>query len=100
MKTSITFEIDTDNLSGYTDEHVAALWHVAQANPAKLGDRDACDLAEAVGYEIIRRWLKNAPANIYSHQARHFEWKGLQDVGAKFIDGRWQIPTDVTGSTA
>lgn len=100
MKTSITFEIDTDNLSGYTDEHLASLWHIAQSNPAELGDRDASDLAGKIGYEIIKRWLSTAPVKLYSHQPRHFEWKGLQNVGAKFIDGRWQIPINISGGAA
>ena len=91
MKTVITITVDTDSLSGYTDSYIAQLWHVAQANPAPHGDRDACDLVANLSFEIIHRWLARAPVELYSHQPRHFAWRGLQDVGAKFIDGRWQI---------
>lgn len=98
MKTAITIAVDTDSLSGYTDSYIAQLWHVAQANPAPHGDRDACALAGALGFEIIRRWLASAPVELYHHQARQFEWRGLLDVGAKFIDGRWQIPATDAGA--
>jgi hypothetical protein len=98
VKTAITIVVDTDSLSGYDDRYIAQLWHVAQANPAPLGDRDACDLAGALGAEIMRRWLAKAPVELYTHMPSHFEWKGLQDVGAKFIDGRWQIPAADAGT--
>lgn len=97
MKTVITVTVDTDSVSGYTDSYIAQLWHVAQANPAPHGDRDACALAAALGFEIIRRFIARAPAELYTHQPRHFEGRGLQDVGAKFIDGRWQIPVADAG---
>ena len=61
MKTSITFDIDTDRLRDFTDRHIADLWHVAQANPAPLEDRDAGELVELIGREIIRRWLTSTP---------------------------------------
>ena len=73
MKTAITFEIDTGRMEGYTDEYVDQLWTIAQANPAAFGDSDACELAELVGHEIIRRWLLTpsaAPA-LWTHQGCH-----------------------------
>lgn len=69
MKTTIAFEVDADRLPHYTDEHVAQLWHIAQANPAPYGDRDACHFAELVGREIVRRRLATAPVALWTHQA-------------------------------
>ena len=93
MKTSITFEIDTEGLSGFTDEYLAQLWHIAQANPAPSGNQDAEYLASKIGFEIIRRWLKGVPPSLYAHQQGTFYWHTLvHGLGAKFIDGRWQIP--------
>lgn len=94
MKTTITIEIDTDRLGGYTDAYLAQLWHIAQANPAPHGDRDASMLAAAVGTEIIRRWLKWAGAELHTHQPGADNWKALIGLGAKFIDGAWCIPKE------
>lgn len=69
--TTITFTVDTDRLANYTDEHIAQLWHIAQANPAPYDDADACDFAEHVGREIVRRWLANTPPSLWTHQGRH-----------------------------
>jgi hypothetical protein len=71
MKTTIVFEVDADNLASFTDSHIAQLWHVAQANPAPFGDKSACNLAEDIGFEIIRRWLNSTPPELWAHQARH-----------------------------
>lgn len=71
MKTTITFEIDPDNLQSYTDDYLAAYWHVSQANPASFGDKAACLLAESIKTEIVRRWLSLNPPMLYSHQACH-----------------------------
>jgi hypothetical protein len=71
MKLHITFDLDSDRLPHYTDEHVAQLWHIAQANPAPYGDRNACRFAELVGREIVRRWLAVAPVALWTHQAAH-----------------------------
>jgi hypothetical protein len=69
--TAITFTVATDMLSNYTDEHVAALWHIAQANPAPFGDPEACAFAEQIGREIISRWLGTVPPALWNHQGRH-----------------------------
>lgn len=68
---TITFEIDPDKLPGYTDIHLAQLWHIAQANPAPFGDPKACDFAERLGREIIRRFVQAQPVELWTHQARH-----------------------------
>ena len=72
---TITFEVDTDRLSAYTDEHLAQLWHVGQGNPAPFGDAAACDFAEHVGREVIRRWLASVGPALWTHQARHIHAK-------------------------
>lgn len=69
--TSITFEINSDRLDGYTDEYLVQLWHISQANPAPFGDRQACELTERVGREIIRRFVSNQPPALWNHQGRH-----------------------------
>lgn len=71
MKTTITFEIDDDNLAHFTDEHIAQLWHISEANPAKFGDVQACTLAESLSREIVCRWLAKTPPALWTHQARH-----------------------------
>lgn len=68
MKTAITFEVDTDNLEHHTDEYVAQLWHIGQANPAPFGDANACTFAEYVGREIVRRWLAGVGPALWVHQ--------------------------------
>lgn len=68
---TITFELDSDRLGSYSDEHLAQLWHVGQANPAPYGDPAACDFAEFVGREVIRRWLASVGPELWTHQARH-----------------------------
>jgi len=73
MNTTITFEVDSENLQSYTDQYLAALWHIGQANPAPFGDRDACRFAEDVGREIIRRFLANTGPELWHHQGRHVE---------------------------
>lgn len=77
-KVTISIEIDTANLTNYTDEHLAACWHIAQANPADgFRDNQPGELAEKIGYEIICRWLSNTPPEMYHHQGRHYYWHHL-----------------------
>ncbi|MGH8572483.1 MAG: hypothetical protein ACREX8_07905, partial [Gammaproteobacteria bacterium] len=70
----IRIEIDDGQLCGYTDSHLASLWHVAQANPAPFADRAAGELVERIGREIIRRWLGCCPPQLWHHQGRHYYW--------------------------
>jgi hypothetical protein len=74
---AIAIEIDDNKLASYTDEFLAVCWHAAQHNPAEYGDAMACDLAEHVGREIIRRWLKGVPPELWHHQGRHHAQKWL-----------------------
>lgn len=72
-KTEITIEFDPDRLSSYTDERLALLWHLAQANPANgFENSRPGDLAMRVGWEIIRRWLAKVPPEMYNHQQSHY----------------------------
>ncbi|WOI43763.1 hypothetical protein [Acidovorax sp. BLS4] len=71
--TKITFEINRDNLAGYTDEYLAQLWHISQANPAPFGDRAACEFAEHVARECVRRFVSGVPLALWNHQGRHVE---------------------------
>ena len=87
-KHQITIEIDEAALGGYSDEHLALCWHVAQANPADINDKHAGELAERVGREIIRRWLKDAPVTLHAHQGRHYYWGELCKLG-KWKDGEF-----------
>jgi hypothetical protein len=89
MKASITITFEADDLQGYTDQHLAALWHVAQANPEDgFQSREPGELAEKIGREIIRRFLAQTPPALWSHQGCHFasgqvmEMRALQVVEA------------------
>lgn len=84
MKTTISFEIDSDRLQGYSDEHLAALWYIAQANPADITDRDAGDIAEHIDREIIRRWIRGTLVPLWNHQGRHVPQRELVNLRAVF----------------
>lgn len=91
MKTAITFDIDTTRLQSYSDEYIAALWHIAQVNPAPHGDHDAGVLVEHIGREIVLRWLRGVPVPVWNLQGRdHYHqqlirfarWDGSKWVAA------------------
>jgi len=88
MKITVSINIDTDRISSYASDYLADLWHVAQANPAPFGDKNAGDLIEEIGREIIKRWLKENPGNLYHHQGHHHYWSILVDHGS-WVDGVW-----------
>lgn len=88
MKHQVTVTIDTDGLRNYTDTHLASLWHVAQANPAPIEDRDAGELAEKIGREIIARFLSNTRAELYAHQGEHHYWTALTEH-CRLIGDKW-----------
>jgi hypothetical protein len=99
---AITIEIDDDRLASYTDEFLAVCWHAAPHNPAGHGDYMAGELAEHIGREIICRWLRAVPPELWHHQGGHhfrreltrfatYEPSGpadLHDTRA-FHSGRW-----------
>lgn len=81
-KVQITIEVDADRLASYTDSHLAALWHVAQANPADgFASKEPGELAERIGREIIRRWLAATPPELWHHQGHHHDWNTLRQFG-------------------
>jgi hypothetical protein len=80
-KTSITIEFDQHALSGYTDEYLAVLWHLAQANPADgFTTSEPGDLAEKIAREIVRRWLAGVPPELWHHQGQHYYWHELTQI--------------------
>lgn len=81
MKVAITFNIDSDELPSFSDQHLASLWHIAQANPVPISDRDAGAIAEHIGREIIKRWLMAAPPQLWRHQGEHYYWYELANNG-------------------
>lgn len=83
MKTTISITVDTDALQSYTDQHLASLWHVAQANPVDgFSSDEPGQLAEKIGREIIRRFLASTPPELWAHQGRHFPSGQLMDLRA------------------
>ena len=95
MTEQIAITFDLNQLSGYTDEFLATLWHVAQANPAPHGDHDAGEIASKIGAQVIRRWLAKAPVEMYRHQQRDNYWQALTRLAKyepgdpDFHAGRW-----------
>jgi hypothetical protein len=70
---AITIEIDDARLASYADGFLAVCWHASQHNPAEYGDYMAGELVAHIGREIIRRWLRNVPPELWHHQGReHF----------------------------
>lgn len=56
--TTITIEIDPARLGSVSDSTLATYWRLAQANPADgFQTKQPGELAERIGWEIIRRWL-------------------------------------------
>jgi hypothetical protein len=49
-----------------------------------------------VGWEIIRRWLKDVQPEMYHHQQQHYYWHQLSKLAAyrpgdqNFHDGHWE----------
>jgi hypothetical protein len=91
-KHEITFTIDEAMLSTVNDETLSFWWRVAQHNPAHGFDtREPGELAMKIGWEIIRRWLKGIPAELYHHQQSHYYWDQLRALG-KWNDQREFVP--------
>lgn len=75
MKATVTFEIDTENLQCWTDQHLVQLFHIAQANPADgFKSREPGLLAQQIGGEIIRRFLKRTEPELWHHQAGNYDF--------------------------
>ncbi len=85
---SVTIKFDTERLQNYTDEHLAQLWHLSQANPAPTGDKEAGLMTAHIGAEILRRWLTAQAPSLYCHREADFYWKTLAD------SGKWECTED------
>lgn len=106
MPTEITITVD-ENLSRVPASRLMLLWHLAQANPAPHADHDAGALVEKIGYEIIRRWLRDVEPELYHHQGRSYYWNelcrfaryvpppGANGASADFYQGQWVAKADV-----
>lgn len=82
-KVAITIEFDVNKLSTYTDEFLATLWHVAQANPADgFATSEPGEIAQKIGWEIIRRWLRGVDPEMYRHQQQHYCWDQLRKLAS------------------
>jgi hypothetical protein len=79
MKHAITLAIDDGNLGGYSDKYLAAAWHAVQHSPAEFGDSLTGELAEKIGREIIRRWLRGTEPELWAVQGRHESQKWLSE---------------------
>lgn len=90
--TEITIRIERGELRRYTDEFLATAWHVAQANPAPIQDKEAGELAEDIGREIIRRWLRGTEPGMWHHQGRHYAQMNLTRF-AKYDGTDWVAKT-------
>jgi hypothetical protein len=88
MKTTIAITIDTDKLASVTDTYLAQLWHIAQANPAPVQDREAGELVEKIGREIIRRFLAGIAPELWAHQGEHYYWWTLAQNGT-WVNNTW-----------
>lgn len=81
-KHEVTIEVDEALLAKVNDETLAFWWRLAQHNPAdQFADKEPGQLAMRVGWEIIRRWLKGAPVEMYRHQQENYYWDKLRRVG-------------------
>ncbi|MDP2398840.1 MAG: hypothetical protein Q8M53_10845 [Burkholderiales bacterium] len=86
---TIRIDIDLDALQSYADEYLAVCWHVAQANPASSFDSpEPGIIAEHVGREIIRRWLKEIPPQLWNVQGSHFAFGEKQRLVQSAAEGR------------
>lgn len=99
-KHQITIEIDEASLRGYSDEWLATVWHVAQANPAPHGDHAAGELAEYIGREIIRRWLGGVEPELWRHQGRDYYWRALGQIATYTPGGESGTPEWHNGTWA
>lgn len=95
MKRAVTVEVEIDlsQLRHYTEEHLAALWGVAQLNPAPIGDWAAVDTVRQLGDEIIRRFLARAGLPMYQHKADGYHWKQLTQF-ARYVPPSDTVPGD------
>ena len=100
MKHEITIAIDEHQLAQQSDESLATLWYVAQANPAPFGDPAACHLVEQIGREIICRWLRITPAPLWNWQGSHVQhasFHAARENAARYLKLR-DVPVNQLGA--
>lgn len=95
-ETQITITVpERADLRRAADDYLAALWHLAQFNPAPLGDKKAEKIVAAVTKEIVRRWLAKTEPSMHHHLPGGYYWDELRrfakyEPGADDFDaGRW-----------
>jgi hypothetical protein len=89
---AITITVDEAVLTSVNDETLAFWWHLAQHNPADgFAASEPGELAMKIGWEIIRRWLRKAPVELYHHQQQHYYWNQLRKLGY-WREGREFVP--------
>jgi hypothetical protein len=80
---NVSIAIDLDALTSYTDQYLATCWHAAQANSQSSFDSPEPEqIAEAVGREIIRRWLAQVPPALWHVKGGHFRFGEHQRAAA------------------
>ena len=93
----IEIEIDDNKLPSYSDEFLAAAWHVAQWNPAPFPDKRAGELVERLSREIVRRWLRGVQPEVWKHKGSNHYWENLtrfakyQPGTTEFDAGEWVL---------
>ncbi|WP_454629578.1 hypothetical protein [Bradyrhizobium cenepequi] len=95
MKATVSIEIDTDSLQSVTDAYLASLWHVAQANPADGFESPyPGELAEHIGREIVRRFVRKTGPELWNHRGSNFDW-GQRHLKSEDRAGqRWEKIAD------
>lgn len=90
MQADITIKIDTEGIRGYTDQYVATLWHIAQANPEDGYESPwPGKLVEEIGSEIIRRFVTRTEPELYHHKGSNFDWGQRHLKGDKRAAEKW-----------
>lgn len=84
----IPIEVQFDRLETFTDEYILLAWCAAQANPAPYDDRDAGEVCDAIGREIIRRWLSKQTPPLHHHQLANYYHSLVLKCG-DWRNGEW-----------
>jgi hypothetical protein len=95
--TETTITVDDGGLSRRPDHYLALAWHVAQANPAPFGDKDAGRFTEHIAREIVRRWLRGVEPELWHNQGAHHSQHHLSRF-AKFDGETWIAKTEDDGN--
>lgn len=83
----VTIEIDDSELAACPAAGLALYWHLVQASPVPFADKAAGELAERIGREIIRRWLRGVRPRLWDRLGSDYYWNELIKLG------RWENGT-------